>query len=623
MKLVGAKIENFRCYSEETEIRIDDLTVLIGKNDSGKSSILDALAIFFDEKATPDGDDVCVHSGVSEVRISCEFSDFPPELVIDATHPTSLGTEHLLNAAGFLEIVKTYKFASSGKGTLKAVHARAMHPTKPEYNDLLALTITALRGRTQELGVQLDGVNQAISAELRQAIWSHADDLDVELTEIELKSEAAKAVWDQLRTHLPVFALFKSDRASTDQDAEAQDPMNAAIQEALKAEEQELAEISERVEAQVKKIARRTVEKLSEMAPDLAQELSPRMTTKKWNSLFKCSLTGEDAISINKRGSGTRRLILLNFFRAKAEQDATDRAAGVIYAIEEPETSQHPSNQRLLIDAFTELSSTDACQVLITTHTPVLARRFSSASLRFVQQEPAGIRIRLGKEEGTLNLIAKSLGVLPDHDIKAFFGVEGPNDIAHLKAISRILNSAGETDIPDLEAAESCNRLIFIPLGGSCLDLWLHRLKGFSRQEFYLFDRDNTPGQPGKYASKATEFNSCENTCAWTTLYRELENYIHPDIIRDEVPTYSGTGDGGDDVPVLFAQAVHEASESDTAWADIMADTKKLKDKEARAKKRLNRELIKLMTPDLLSAIDPKDDVRTWLRAIGTALEAE
>lgn len=621
MRLVGVKLANFRCYRDETSIPVDDLTVFIGKNDAGKSAILDALAIFFDEKGVPDGDDVCVHGQGREIRLACLFDNWPEKLVLDATHPTDLRSEHLLNGDGLLEIAKVYRCSSGGKGTLKAVHARAMHPTTPSVDDLLSLTITALRGRAQELGVEMDGVNQAISTEIRQAIWNHVDELAIAPVDVELKSEAAKDVWDQLRLHLPVYALFKSDRASTDQDAEAQDPMNAAIQEAIRAEETSLAEIESRVEAQVKEIARRTVEKLAEINPELAGELNPRMSTKKWESLFKCNLTDDAAIPINKRGSGTRRLVLLSFFRAKAEQDVAGRNSGVIYAVEEPETSQHPANQMLLVDAFSELSSSQGCQVLLTTHNPGLARRFPSCALRFVRRDGDEVQVLQGEDEQTLRLIVESLGVLPDHDIRAFVGVEGPNDIAHLKAISRVLCSSGEEDIPDVEAAEAANHLLFIPLGGSCLDVWLHRLRGFNRPEFYLFDRDDAPGQPGKNAAKAAEFNRCPNTVAWTTTHRELENYIHPDAIRAEVPSYAGTGSGGEDVPLLFAQAVHEASDSSASWAEVVEDSKKLKDKINRAKKRLNRDVVLRMTPRLLTVVDPSDDVRSWLRRIGEALE--
>lgn len=48
----------------------------------------------------------------------------------------------------------------------------------------------------------------------------------------------------------------------------------------------------------------------------------------------------------------------------------------IIYAFEEPETSQHPTHQRMLLDSFIELSKKENCQILITTHTPESVKYF-------------------------------------------------------------------------------------------------------------------------------------------------------------------------------------------------------------------------------------------------------
>ena len=623
MKLVQVKLQNFRCYKEETIIECDDLTVFVGQNDSGKSSILDALDIFFDEKKAPDKDDICVYGDSTDIQISCVFDECPTELVIDATHLTDLKSEYLLNSDRLLEVVKVYNCGGSGKGRLKSVFARAIHPTADGYNDLLTLTITQLKQRAANMGVNLDGVNQSVSTELRRAIWAHASHLQLDNTIVELKSGATKEIWEQLKHHLPVYALFKSDRPSTDQDAEAQDPMKAAIQEAIKTQENTLEEIAEEVKQEVQNIADRTVDKIREMNPELASQLSPRITTKKWESLFSVSLTSDDAIPINKRGSGTRRLILLNFFRAKAEQDAADKDNSVIYAVEEPETSQHPHNQKLLIKAFADLAYSEGCQVLLTTHTPVLARRLDRNSLRFLYNRDGQPGILHGREEETLRQITDSLGVLPDHNIKVFLGVEGCHDISFLRIISGILHKAGEEDIPDLGAQEDSGTLVFVPLGGSSIDLWISRLKGFNRPEFYLMDRDTMPPANPHYKAFADEMNQRANCRAWHTGKRELENYVHPKVLEAVYPNYSGTGDYSEDVPLLFAKAAHETSDSSVPWENIESDPQKLKKKRDRAKRRLNTELVARMTPALLSEIDPDDDIRGWLREIGAALGAD
>ncbi|BDS22935.1 hypothetical protein KAM546c_41960 [Enterobacter roggenkampii] len=48
MRLRKLKLKNFRGYRNSTEIIIDEsMTGIVGRNDFGKSTILEALAIFF------------------------------------------------------------------------------------------------------------------------------------------------------------------------------------------------------------------------------------------------------------------------------------------------------------------------------------------------------------------------------------------------------------------------------------------------------------------------------------------------------------------------------------------------------------------------------------------------
>lgn len=622
MRLKRLKITNFRCFREETIVDFDDITVFIGKNDSGKSSLFEAMDIFFDEKGVPEADDCCVYTQEATIRFACVFDSLPKEIIIDEQHPTDLAGEYLINSEGLLEIAKVYNCSGKGKGKLVGISARAKHPAAENYSDLLMLTIAKLKQRANQLGVDLSAVNQAINTELRRAIWAHASDLQCQEIDVELKSEAAGKIWEQIKEYLPVFSLFKSDRPSTDQDAEAQDPMKAAIKEAIKDQEITLNEITEKVKKEVQDIADRTVEKIKEMNPELANQLTPRVSNKNWDSLFSVSLTGDQDIPINKRGSGTRRLILLNFFRAKAEKEAESKDTGIIYAIEEPETSQHPNNQKLLIDAFGELSEHSGCQVFLTTHTPMLARRFAQETLRYIYCDRDGkIVIDSGKDEQALEKIRHSLGVLPDHNIKAFLGVEGRNDIDFLCSISKILYDAGE-DVPDLKKVEEEGHLVFVPLGGSSMDLWVSRLAELKRPEFYLMDRDNpTPLQP-KYHNVAEEMKA-RGCTVWITEKKELENYIHPDLIKNKYENYKGTGDEFENVPVLCAQAIHEASESTVPWAEIIADREKLGKKVSNGKRRLNSEFAAKMTPDLLTNIDTKNEVRNWLKEIGLALNSD
>ena len=128
------------------------------------------------------------------------------------------------------------------------------------------------------------------------------------------------------------------------------------------------------------------------MSPDIANTLNPVIPSAanlKWADVFKnVSITSDENIPINKRGSGSKRLILLNFFRAEVERRQTERnAPSVIYAIEEPETSQHSENQKKLVRALSALSEAANTQVIITTHSPIIVKQLGFSNIRIIRMD--------------------------------------------------------------------------------------------------------------------------------------------------------------------------------------------------------------------------------------------
>ncbi len=107
MRLRSLKLTHFRdCRA--TIIPIDDaLTGIVGRNDYGKSTILEALAIFFESvDVKADKSDMNCFSlaeGADQFEIACEFDDLPEALVLDENAQTSLAQECLLNAEEALD----------------------------------------------------------------------------------------------------------------------------------------------------------------------------------------------------------------------------------------------------------------------------------------------------------------------------------------------------------------------------------------------------------------------------------------------------------------------------------------------------------------------------------------
>ena len=61
MNIIQVKIRNFRSYTNEIIIDFENLTAFVGKNDVGKSTILEALDIFFDGGVIKiDKNEICI-----------------------------------------------------------------------------------------------------------------------------------------------------------------------------------------------------------------------------------------------------------------------------------------------------------------------------------------------------------------------------------------------------------------------------------------------------------------------------------------------------------------------------------------------------------------------------------
>lgn len=539
MRLKTVKLTHFRGYRTTTVIPVDAaMTGIVGRNDYGKSTILEALAIFFDSAdIKPDKSDMNCFSlteGHDQFEIACEFDDIPEALVLDENAQTSLSQEYLLNADGALEVVKTFK-ASTGRQDGTAI--RCQHPADKALASLLSLKIADLKKLGEQLGIAEQVADQRVASQWRQAIRDAAGDVVCQETLLDIGkglSTEGKSIWEKIEALLPTFALFKADRESSDGDAEAKNPLQQAVKEAQAALQDQISELERQIESSVLDVAERTLDKLREMAPELANELTPRFKEKpKWS--FNFTLEGENGIPINKRGSGVRRLILLNFFRAEAEKKAViGNPRNVIYAIEEPETSQHPNYQMMLMKALLELSNQTNRQIIVTTHVPALAGLIPIEGIRYVTKDENGIPIVKMPSQEVLKEAAESLGVLPETGMERAKGVvlvEGKSDVTFLRHASNILKAGGH-----LPSSLEDVGIVPILIGGcGSVKHWVTlNLADDLGLPWCVFLDSDIGGSPEQVAAIIKRKQEVEGRgrAFYSTRKREIENYLCPDMIN-------------------------------------------------------------------------------------------
>jgi predicted ATP-dependent endonuclease of OLD family len=639
MKLIEFKLKNFRGYTTKTILDISDLNVLIGKNDVGKSTILEGLDIFFNGK--PDKDDLSVDNDNSTIELTCVFDNLPIEIMLDETNSTSLIEEFLLNEDGNLEIIKRFPISGSGSVSEEA-YVKCLSPDNDLLDDLLSKKKTTLKLLFEELRINEEGVDLRKSKELRNAIRRYYyPEGDITTKNFEVKIDGKldnednrKKIWSSLKKCLPLYSLFFVDKPLNDQDSDIQDPMKDIIKEVLKREA--IVPLLEKLKEEVQKasttMADQTIKKLNELDSNLAETLRSNFPKEpSWSGIFKLTLEDDRGIPLNKRGSGMRRLVLLSFFRAQIENRISGSAPNIIYALEEPETSQHPDFQLMIVNALKELSETDNAQVLFTTHNSNLAKEIPKKALRYIYKDDGVTKSENGvNQDGSdnseiIDKIIQTLGALPDpkNKVKVLIFVEGEKDINALINYSNILNEY-DPEIPKLENNES---IAFIPTGGSQLKFYIEKkyLDGLTQSQIHIYDSDiqnyvdlvhamNAEGDASKYG-----FN---------TARPEMENFLHHEAI---IECYQENGheillneiQDGDDVPLLTAKAVHQAT-SDTEWDTMHSDpikrAEKQKSKISKAKHQLNNLAVKKMNIDRLEERDALDELKTWFLKINDFL---
>lgn len=608
MILKKLKLKNFRGYKDFEVSFNDSINVIIGRNDIGKSTILDALAIFFQsDKIKVDIADLCVYHDEDDlvIGITCCFDVGKGEILIDSTSYTNCADEYLLNEEGLLEIRKTWDCSSGsiGKSSQKD-YIIAYYPAA--YDPPLVIEkIAALKQRYKALSPnpEYPKVDATVAHELRQAIYKMelSENPRFETTQIEIKKIDSKNIQDTLYKQFPTYLIFESDRSNTDKDSEIQDPMKAITKTVLATMEAQIEAIRREVTERVQAIGYQTIEKLKDMDKDIAQDLTPTVTMKPPESLFSFELKSDNGIPLNKRGSGVRRLILLSYFRAEAEKSVTDDSdVQLIYAIEEPETGQHPNFQQMIFESLNTLSQKPTHQLIVTSHTPEIAKFVTPEQLILLRRNEEDQVVAISDTSEKIKGVVEELGILPYAAPKTVIFVEGENDLNFLMNLNQGIPEL--KSIVDLKAED----IPIIPLHGGNLTTWFNRdyFRKSSLTQIYITDSD-VP----KYVKLIDEITQVNDgrRFGWYTQRLEMENYIPMDMVEStfklNLTKYAEEWYHTQDVPQLLTNL----------WQGGPNDPVQ---KENAAKMILNGSITKKMTKADLERIDAWEEIESWFRKI-------
>lgn len=597
--LKSLKLKNFRGYTDITINFDEQMNIIVGRNDVGKSTILEALEIFFNNeqiKITKEDRNICC-SNDEKIEISCCFSIAVNAItIIDSTIPINMADEYLLNENGLLEILKIYDCSKSSIGSKDIkTYIVANYPQiseTPLVCEKIAKLKTILKDTVKpEI---YDETYKSTSSQIRKAIYTELINKDTAFSKtfIDVTQESAKNIWSELQKSLPLFFLFKSDRLNSDKDTEVQAPLKAITKSVVAGMEEELQKITDEVKEKVTQIGQETIKKLSEFDSKIASALIPNVSVKSLDSLFSFDLISDDGVPLNKRGSGVRRLILLSYFRAESEKKVQSaHNNSIIYAIEEPETAQHPDFQKMIIESLLELSTDGNHQIIVTTHTPEIVKMVQLNHLIFLYKNEQNLPCIENQDEIKYDKIANTLGILPFAVEQCVICVEGENDINFLTTINQIPEFKSIIDL-------NSENIKIIPLHGSNLITWVNSnyFKESNIKEIHIYDNDR---QDYRDTARKIQLENDGRRFAFLTQRREMENYIPPKLIEEKYH-------------IDLSNKYDEWSSIDVSQLlvnKILSEIPDIKEREKQIKNTLNKKLSKKITAESLKEINAFDEL--------------
>ncbi|MFW9890000.1 MAG: AAA family ATPase, partial [Candidatus Thorarchaeota archaeon] len=208
MRITRVRLENFGPFEILEEIKVGNLATFIGGNDVGKSHILKALDIFFENSKISELN-VCLasHEDVDTI-IEVAFDVLPEEIQLENNIPTSFQEEKLVDENGLLRVKKVYPRNNLGKPqTILVTHDFE----EDVYAGLSIIKEQELNKRCENLSIDVSRSGAGITNKSkREALREHAETNHVPVIarDLELGSDNVQKV---IKRILPDYVFFKTD----------------------------------------------------------------------------------------------------------------------------------------------------------------------------------------------------------------------------------------------------------------------------------------------------------------------------------------------------------------------------------------------------------------------------
>ena len=413
MELKQIEINKFRSI-DSISINIDDLAILIGENNAGKTNILKALELFYQDSVRGINEECFYFKNQNQpISISITYDK------LNENERKQKYLKHLIynDSIKVKKVIEWDNHSQKYKMTLFGWQAKP----KEVHFDL---------SKFDEYKSQLDNIIESHSlpdyfktdkgtvthASYKQGILKHITEGKVEFGDPgwEMNPGGYKEVFSDL---LPMFYLVPAVKDAQDESKTTQQTMLGKLLNDLTnriiSKNPKFEEVKKQIEGLKKYLNKseegddserlQEIKDFEEILSSMISENMPgtkvgiEIVTPELIDLFKdTKITLDDALStsIDSKGHGLQRALIFAYIRAYAKTISTIEteegsfSRNFILAIEEPELYLHPNGQRKMMNVLRNISKND--QVLICTHSNFFVDMFDYQNIIVVNRDNSG-----------------------------------------------------------------------------------------------------------------------------------------------------------------------------------------------------------------------------------------
>ncbi len=421
MFLKEAKIKNFRSL-KDVDIVFDESTILIGENNAGKSTILEAI-----KKG------ISYSSGTRTL-----FDEYDFFMDSEISNPKE---------SDGIKIVLIFQERTPGEweGYISDNFIEAFQYVNDEKASIILQTTASFNPTTSDIEYKTVFLNndfEPISGGVQKSVNKLVSIIPI------FYLEALREIKDTFSAKSPFWGKFMKKAAIPQEEL-------FTIQEEVKQLNEKIISNDENLSNLVNELQK--IQKVMNFDGDERDLVSINaIPIKGWDLLSKAQVVlnnghSNTSFPIEKHGQGTQSVTAILLFKAYVSillKEISSSSAEAILTLEEPEAHLHPQAIRALYKTINEIS----CQKIITTHSPYFIQNSDIRNIRYLKKENGMTKVTF----------------IQDH---ISFHVDRVND--GLIRVSNAFNNVIKIDEYNrvVTIAEPLNKTIANALRGCCEDL--------------------------------------------------------------------------------------------------------------------------------------------------------